>query len=107
MLVLSSSTPQGEVEIGSSVVLTCVATLHSELDSVAITWGGPQTISTSDDSKHKIVEESSGLVYSSDLTVLDVREEDEGVYVCTVSGVDINRLQVSANNSTSISVVGE
>ena len=105
MLVLSSSTPQGEVEIGSSVVLTCVSTLHSELESVVITWGGPQTISTSDDSKYKIVEESSGLVYSSDLTVLDVREEDEGVYVCTV--VDISSLQISATNSISISVVGE
>ena len=63
MLVLSSSIPQGEVARGSSVVLTCVATFSSQLDSVELTWGGPQTISTSDESKHKIVKANSGLTY--------------------------------------------
>ncbi|CAI8023112.1 Neural cell adhesion molecule L1.1 (Fragment) [Geodia barretti] len=104
MLVLSSSIPQGEVARGSSVVLTCVATFSSQLDSVKLTWGGPQTISTSDESKHKIVEANSGLTYSNSLTVLDVKGQDEGVYVCTLSGVDKNGLQVTSDSSIAISV---
>jgi hypothetical protein len=104
MLVLSSSIPEEEVARGSSVVLTCVATFSSQLDSVKLTWGGPQTISTIDESKHKIVEANSGLTYSSSLTVLDVKGEDEGVYVCTLSGVDKNGLQVTSDSSIAISV---
>ena len=107
MLVLPSSIPEREVARGSSVVLTCVATFSSQLDSVKLTWGGPQTISTSDESKHKIVEANSGLTYSNSLTVLDVKGQDEGVYVCTLSGVDKNGLQVTSDSSIAISVAGK
>ena len=44
---------------------------------------------------------------SSSLTISDVREEDEGVYVCTLRGLDINGEPVTVNQSIAISVIGK
>ena len=96
-----SSIPQGQVEEGSSVTLTCNATLFSPSNSVQLMWGKPQVINTDTDSRYKISETSSGLNYSINITISDVRSEDEGEYVCTLlgSGSDMNY-----NKSISLSV---
>ena len=86
---------KGEVETGSLVAFTCDTTLSSPLDSVQITWEAPHT----NNDRFEVVTTNSGLMYSSTLTVSDVREEDEGMYTCRLRGLDSNGQSITANQS--------
>ena len=99
-LVVGSS-HQGDVEQGSSVTLTCNATLFSTLASVQLMWGTPRVISEDEASRFKTATTDSGL--RTKLTISDVRTEDKGVYVCTLKGLD-NGHEVTANRSITLSV---
>ena len=64
-------------------------------------------INTNDESKHRIVQTSSGMQHLSNLTVSDVRKEDGGQYVCTLTGLGSNGQQIRTSNSITVGVTGE
>ena len=106
--VTTAVAPADVLLIGSSVVLTCTATLDPHVDSlssVTIAWVGPRPFSGGQDS---IVESGFGLNYNSTLTISEVAQEDEGVYACTVRVFGgSNVLGTTVTESTSISVLGK
>ena len=93
---------------GSSVILTCMATLDSHVDafgSVLISWGGPRIISGPN---YLITQSGFGLVYSSNLTISEVENNNDGEYTCTarVPG-DRNVFGSTITESISVSVLGK
>ena len=99
-----SANPSANINIGSSVTLYCEATLDSGVDaavSVSLTWGGPRVIN----SNESATERDLGM---SNLTMSDVKKEDEGEYTCTVR-VSGGRyiLGTNATESITVSVSGE
>ena len=99
-LVVRSSL-EGEVETGSLVAFTCDTTLSSSLDSVQITWETPHT----NNNRFEVVTSNSGLMYSSTLTLSDVRKEDEGMYTCILRGLDSNGQSITENQSIALTGV--
>ena len=81
-----SASPTGILKPGSSVNLTCEATLTFEIDvdSLQITWEGPEIFDA-----YNITESHSGLQYSSVLNIQNVEEADEGEYTCTFTAFEV------------------
>ena len=77
-----SASPTGIQKPGSSVNLTCEATLPSEVDSLEIIWNGPRISRFSDDA-YSITESHSDLQYTSLLNIQNLEQADEGNYTCT------------------------
>lgn len=70
---------------GSSVILTCEATLNPQIDvvrSISLSWGGPRILIS--DEPYSVVESGFGLHYSSSLTIFNFKKRDKGEYTCTV-----------------------
>lgn len=101
-VIISSNTPTTLIT-GSSVTLTCVATIDPHVDvlgQVVISWGGPRPV--------RGIESGFGLTYTSNLTISDVGREDDGEYTCTVRVVGgVRVLGATVTKSISISVLGE
>ena len=77
-----SAKPSEEVVAGSTVTLTCLATLDPYVDTdhtVQITWDIPNSMPINGD---VYVEDGSGVHYSSNITISDI--EMDGLYKCTV-----------------------
>ena len=96
-----SASPTGILKPGSSVNLTCEATLTFEIDvdSFQIRWDGPRSFSAYD-----ITESHSGLQYSSVLNIQNVEEADEGEYTCTFTSFEVGTF---INGSIFVEVQGE
>ena len=80
------ATPTGILKPGSTVNLTCEATLNLEIDvySLQITWDGPRCLNA-----YNITESHSGLQYSSVLNIQNLKEADEGEYSCTFTTFEV------------------
>jgi hypothetical protein len=106
--VTISVDPPDDLDVGSSVVFTCMATLDHNVDSLAsvtFSWKGPRLNSGG---HYSVVESGFGLNYNSSLTISDVANEDEGEYACIVR-VSGSRsfLPATVTESTSINVLGK
>jgi hypothetical protein len=86
-----SASPTGIQKPGSSVNLTCEATLPSEVDSLEIIWNGPRISRFSDDA-YSITESHSDLQYTSLLNIQNLEQADEGNYTCTFENFDLGTI---------------
>ena len=98
-----SASPTGIQKPGSSVNLTCEATLPSEVDSLKIIWNGPR-ISRFRNDAYNITESHSDLEYTSLLNIQNLEEADEGNYTCTFENFDLGTI---FNGSIFLDVQGE
>ena len=98
------ASPTGILNTGSSVTLTCEATLVSEVnvDSLLISWDGPKVLRGGE--TYNITESHSGLRYSSRLYIWNLEKADEGEYSCTLSDSDVGAI---VSDSIFIDVQGE
>ena len=98
VITTSHTTP---LYAGTSVILTCIMTLHSNVDngeSVEMRWSVPSNVSTNS----KTGLDTSGKNYTQSITISPLLIRHSGRYVCsvTVTGTSVNQ----ATSTTAINI---
>ena len=105
-----SVSPNSLLYSGTTLNLTCTATLHfntSTDDEFTVMWNGPRHIT----GERYIISQwnfSNGVNISS-LTISPLTLQDEGMYTCTVTvgGESMNQCIIDASDKVLINVLGK